>query len=222
MPNTFVIQDDFLPWLGFANAGMLGAGNVFLMDYAIERVSSSPILEIGTFCGLSTNVMAYLLRRHKKNNRIYSADKWIFEGSEQIYLGSSGISHADYREFVKSSYLRNVAFFSPTNTPFTIEVVSDEFFELWGRNENASDVFGRSITLGGPISFCYIDGNHTLEFVKRDFENTDRYLEPGGFILFDDSGDGDSFGLTPLMSEISQRGDYQLVMKNPNYLFQKL
>jgi hypothetical protein len=222
MAKMLVIKDDFLPWLGFANAGMLTGGNVFLMNYAIERISSSPIVEIGTFCGLSTNAMAYLLRKHKKANRIYSADKWVFEGSEQMHLGASGISHADYREFVKSSYLRNVAFFSPTNTPFTIEVVSDEFFELWGRNDAASDVFGRSVTLGGPISFCYVDGDHTPEFVRRDFENTDRYLEAGGFILFDDSADGDSFGLTPLMSEISQRGDYRLVMQNPNYLFQKL
>ena len=51
-----------------------------------------------------------------------------------------------------------------------------------------SDVFGRSFQLGGPISFCYIDGNHTDDLAKRDFENCDRYLEKGGFVLFDDSG----------------------------------
>ena len=46
---------------------------------------------------------------------------------------------------------------------------------------------GARFTLFGPISFCYIDGNHTHEGVKQDFLNCDRWIESGGFILFDDS-----------------------------------
>jgi hypothetical protein len=58
------------------------------------------------------------------------------------------------------------------------------------RSRSAIDVFGRNVVLGGSLSFCYIDGNHTYGFAKRDFENKDRFLAPGGFIFFDDSGDG--------------------------------
>jgi hypothetical protein len=123
---------------------------------------------------------------------------------------------------VKDTYKRNIEFFSETNKPFTIEATSDEFFDLWKDSQKVSDVFGRSVKLGGPISFCYVDGNHTPEFVRRDFENTNSYLERGGFILFDDSGDGDTFGMTPLMQEIQSRNEYRLVMKNPNYLFMKV
>ncbi len=85
------------------------------------------------------------------------------------------------------------------------------------------DVFGREAALGGPISFCFVDGNHTYDFAKRDFTNVDEFLAPGGFILFDDSYDyRNEFGLTPLMREIERNPRYELVAKNPNYLFKRV
>ena len=84
----------------------------------------------------------------------------------------------------------------------------------------ATDVFGRAVTLGGLLSFCYVDGNHSYEGVKCDFENCDAFLEPGGFILFDDST-LKSFGVHRLMPEVLATGRYQLAAKNPNHLFQK-
>jgi len=222
--NTKTISDEYISWLTFANAGMLSEGNIYSMSFAIERLpSESPVLEIGSFCGLSTNVMSHLLSVQGKKNRIISCDKWLFEGSENgVNLGDSLISHHHYREFVKSSFMRNVEFFSPNNKPYTIENTSDEFFALWKKGEKTCDVFGRDICLGGKISFCYIDGNHTYEFAKRDFDNVGQYLELGGFVLFDDSSDIDPFGLTRLMKEIQRNHDYELVTKNPNYLFKKI
>ena len=70
------------------------------------------------------------------------------------------------------------------------------------------------------ISFCYIDGNHTYEYAKRDFLNCDAYLETGGFILFDDST-VTKFSLHKLMPEIMKSGRYRLVATNPYHLFQK-
>lgn len=216
------VEDEYLTWLRFANAGMLNPGNVYAMKYAIENLpTSDPIIEIGSFCGLSTNVLSYFLRKNQRKNIIFCSDKWIFEGSEEsVNLGLSDISHADYRPYVKETFMRNINFFSP-NRPHPIELFSDEFFEKWKTQKKVVDVFNQSITLGGNISFSYIDGNHTYEFAKRDFENVNQHLVPGGFILFDDSSDSDPFGLTKLMREIKQRSDYSLVMKNPNYLFQK-
>ena len=216
------VEDEYLTWLQFANSGMLNPGNVYAMKYAIENLpTSDPIIEIGSFCGLSTNVLSYFLRKNQRKNIIFCSDKWIFEGSEEsVNLGLSDISHADYRSYVKETFMRNINFFSP-NRPHPIELFSDEFFEKWKTQKKVVDVFNQSITLGGNISFSYIDGNHTYEFAKRDFENVNQHLVPGGFILFDDSSDTASFGLSKLMREIKQRSDYSLVMKNPNYLFQK-
>ncbi len=221
---TKTVHSEYLNWLNFANAGMLNPGNIYSLDYAIKNIAThSPVLEIGSFCGLSTNVISYLLRKHGKKNIIISADKWIFEGSESIMnVGDSDVAHSDYKNFVKESFKRNVSFFSKSNLPYTIEAFSDEFFELWQTGQKVRDVFEREIQLDGKISLAYIDGNHTYEYAKRDFINTGKILEKGGFILFDDSYEGSPFGCARLMKEILADKNYRLVLKNPNYLFQKV
>lgn len=219
------ISNEYINWMGYANAGMLSGGNIYCMEYAIKNLpSNNPIIEIGSFCGLSTNVIGYFLRRYKLSNHFFNCDKWIFEGSVTggIIPESIDITFENYREFVKGSYIRNIDFFSSKNKPYTIELNSDDFFSSWSQNEKLKDVFGRETQLGGNISFCYIDGNHTYDYVKRDFENTNKFLDIGGFILFDDSNDMDPFGLSKLMKEINKMEQFRLVMKNPNYLFKKI
>ena len=217
------ISNEYINWLCFANAGILDRGNLYCFDDAIKNLSSDhPVVEIGSFCGLSTNIIAYYLMKHHKDNKVITSDKWIFEGAEKGgTLGDSTILHSDYRSYVKESFIRNIRMFSPHNLPFAIEATSDEFFKLWEANSTYSDVLGREIELGGEISFCYIDGNHTYEFAKRDYVNTDKYLEKGGFVLFDDSSDDSPYGCKHLMGEIINSGHYELVIKNPNYLFRK-
>ena len=218
------LDDEYLNWLTFANAGMLNPGNVYCMDYAIARIQSdNPLLEIGSFCGLSTNIMSYLLRKHSKTNKIITSDKWIFEGAESGgTLGHSPILHSQYRSFVMESFKRNVAFFGDTSSVHPIEAFSDEFFELCGERKVVSDLFGAKLRLGGNFSFAYIDGNHTYEYAKRDFVNTSKFLDIGGFILFDDSSKYSPWGCALLMKEIMDASDYELVMTNPNYLFKKV
>jgi len=85
------------------------------------------------------------------------------------------------------------------------------------------DQFGRSVSLGGPLSFCYIDGLHTYDQCSRDFQNVDRWLQVGGFVLFDDSSDfSDWEGVRRVVSEVRRGGRYRVVLNNPNYLFKKL
>ena len=116
--------------------------------------------------------------------------------------------------------MRNKRTFSGDDMPLTVEVFSDEFFSLWKENRTVQDVFGRSVALGGPVSFCYVDGNHTYEAAKLDFQNCDTFLQVGGFILFDDSTNK-TFGVHRLMPEVLATGRYQLAARNPNHLFQK-
>lgn len=217
-----IVQDEYIQWISFANAGMLHPGNVHCFDYVIQHLPSShPIIEIGSFCGLSTNVINYFLNKHGKTNKFITADKWIFESADSENTIGNGISHKEYREFVKDTYKRNVQLFSRENLPYTIEEFSDAFFDLWAKKATVKDVFDRQIALGGPVCFVYIDGNHSYEYAKRDFENTARILEKGGFVLFDDSSWQSPFGCAQLMKEIMLNNEFRLVMKNPNYLFQK-
>jgi hypothetical protein len=167
---------------------MLEKGNVYLVDYAISRLSSdAPMLEIGSFCGLSANLLTYYKHKYGRSNPLFTCDKWEFENRKGDCVGDSSISFEQYKEFVRDSYLRNIKAFSQGDFPFTVEALSVEFFHLWRENKATRDVFDRPVTLGGPLSFCYIDGEHTYEGAKADFENCDKFLQVGGFILFDDS-----------------------------------
>ena len=111
--------------------------------------------------------------------------------------------------------------FCKTDLPYTIEADSDTFFKQWSAAESVTDVFGRNVDMGGALSFCYIDGNHTYDCAKRDFVNADQYLSPRGFILFDDSGDGSGWEVCKVVEEVLKSGSYHLIAKNPNYLVQK-
>lgn len=212
-------------WLCFANAGMLERGNLYCIDHAIRNLpSEAPVLEIGSFCGLSTNLISYYKEKHGVRNRLITCDKWEFEHSEpgRLLGGSKSITHDEYREFVKQTFIRNVQMFSRPAFPYTLEMLSEEFFALWRAGQKSEDVFGRTVELGGPISFAFIDGNHSYEFAKRDFENCDEFLESGGFILFDDSADGTEWEVCKVVKEIEKLDRYEVVVKNPNYLFRKM
>lgn len=136
-------------------------------------------------------------------------------------IGDSPALFSEYKQFVRDSYLSNIRMFIRDDLPFTIELTSGEFFAAWREKTPVKDVLERPITLGGTLSFCYSDGNHTYDGVKQDFLNCDAALEPGGFILFDDST-VDIFGVRRLMPEVLASGRYKLVAQNPNHLFQKL
>lgn len=220
---------EYLTWLTFAVPGGLAKGNAWCMDYAIRRLPEvapdAAIVEIGSSCGLSANAMTYIKNRRGVANRLVTCDPWTFEGGPAVgeMLGDSPeVRSAAYREFMKENYVRNTRFFSAHDLPFTVEMTSDEFFVAWSNNEGATDVFGREAALGGAIGFCYIDGNHTYEFALRDFENCDRYLVPGGFVLFDDSADGSGWESRDVAFEVARSDRYELIAKNPNYFLRKL
>jgi Methyltransferase domain len=220
------ITDDYIIALTIANsgAGMLPKENLYCFDYAIKNLpTNDPVLEIGSFAGLSTNAIIYYLNKNNRVNRFFTCDKWDFEDKEQYNrIFALNSTYGQYREFIKESFIRNVHFFSGNHLPHTLEMFSDEFFEAWKKEELLSDVFGREVKPGGKISFAYIDGNHQYEFVKRDFENVNEFLVPGGFIFFDDSADHFTFGSAGFMKEIKKRTDYEVVLKHPNYLLRKL
>lgn len=219
------LDDEFYKWLSFANVGWLHPGNAYCMDYAIKRLpSDNPVLEIGSFSGLSANFISYLLNKHSKINKFITSDPWIFEGLENgSVLGDfSDIKQSEYRKFVIDSFKRNVNFFSKDATIHTVELTSDEFFLKWRNSQVVTDIFDKELQLGGNISFAYIDGDHTYKGAKRDFQNVSKYLDIGGFILFDDSSDDSIFPCAKLMKKLIANPDYELVMKNPNYMFRKI
>jgi len=156
-------------------------------------------------------------------NRLLTCDKWEFQKPERAgaYVGQSTVLYKDLEGFARDSYVRNVMMFSGGDLPFTFEMTSDEFFQSWHARETKNDILGRSYAFGGPLSFCFIDGNHTYPYARRDFLNCDAFLEAGGFILFDDSTlEKDEVRL--VIPEVFASGRYKLVARNPYHLFQKM
>lgn len=215
-------QDDYIELMRRVNAGMLHQGNIACFDYAVSHLPSGhPIVEIGTFCGLSANVITYFKKIHQKNNLLVSTDK-LSQSSKKGIAGRSHMSYEDYWQYVRESLLRNTRFFSRDDPPYLLDQSSDDFFNLWQENCQLVDLTGKTLTLGGPVSFAYIDGNHHYEQVKKDFEHCDHYLEKDGFILFDDSADFSDFEVKKVIREVKKTRRYRVIMKNPNYLFQKI
>lgn len=215
--------DPYLDWMDFANAGMLHRGQRVIIDRAVRSLpSDDPIIEIGAFCGLSTNVLGYFVDLHQRSNRLISTDPWIFEGEDGETLHGSDILFAEYRELVQSQFIRNVRFWSRDRLPQCAPLSSDDFFVAWAERRPAANILGGEIELGGPIAMAFIDGGHAYEQARRDFENVDRWLVPGGYVLLDDT---DEFGAFPhlyeLVRELIRRGEYELVGANPHHLLRK-
>jgi hypothetical protein len=214
-----------LGWLRLASAGMLHPGHVALIDRAVSELpTDDPVVEVGAFAGLSTVTLALLLGRHARVNPLFSTDPWQFErpAGEDIVPGTR-IPFADYRAHVRAQFEANVRFWSGERLPHAFELPSDAFFAAWADGGTRRDLFGQEAPLGGPISLCFVDGDHRLEQARRDVDNADRFLVTGGFLLLDDS---DRFGAFPhlydLVQELVAAGRYELVGENPHHLLRKL
>jgi Methyltransferase domain len=223
-PTAIPLQyDSFLRSLQFVNPGMLHQGNIALFDHCISRLqSTAPLIEIGSFCGLSLNAIIYLLDKHCKPNEVFSVDAWHFEGAPNGTIGASNLPFSKYRDHAIETFRSNVTLFSGHRLPRHIAKDSDEFFADWRRSGVLTDFFGHPAQLGGPIAMAYIDGDHSYAQSMRDFRNVDAFLEPGGFIVFDDSSDGSGWESNRTAREAAADPRYQLVARNPNYCIQKV
>ena len=228
------LHDDYITRLqgSVGGAGMLHPGNVYAFDYVLQRLpEAGDVLEIGSFAGLSTNVISWLLQKHQAGKRrLFCCDPWVYDGYYDVdrqydpaymtYFENCGhVTREDYTAFIRESFIRNTQLFSQGFLPHACHLTSDAFFDAWKEKRTLTDVFHHSAALGGPLSFVYVDGDHSYEQASRDVEHALEYLLPGGFLLLDDSADYWKYGSVRLARELKRRKDLQLVMKNPNYLF---
>jgi len=230
------IQDDYLTRMrgSVAGEGMLHEGNIYCFDYVFRHLpTAGAVLEIGSFGGMSTNVISWLLRKHGVRRPFFTCDPWVYggyydqiKGDDAQYMahfeGSASITRSEYTGFIRDSFIRSTRLFSREALPHTLQLTSDDFFRAWRAGEVSEDVFGNQAPLGGPLSFVYVDGDHTYEAARRDAENALDLLVPGGFLLLDDSADFWNFGSVRLARELRRLKGLELVMKNPNYLFRKM
>lgn len=212
------ISNEYTEWLCSANAGWLNRGNLLGFEIGTRCMpAGTNIVEIGSYLGLSTNLIAYYKRLHGRTEKTVTCDCW------RPYVPKGALPNPGlFGAFTKQTYIQNIRMFSANDLPWTVEATSDDFFEHWKRGTQARDVLGRPMQLGGPIGFCYIDALHSYEASWKDFTNADASLVAGGFVLFDDSSDDSNWGVKQTVAAIAQMPNYELVFKNPNYMFRKI
>lgn len=222
--NRNVSSDEYIQWLCQILGGWLTPdhGNLRAFDYAVRHMPiGGAIVEVGSFLGLSTNIITYLVTKYHRDNPIFACDPWVFEGTDNLIGGYFDASSEGFRHYAKEVFKMNIALFSEGRKPYAIEAYSNQFFELWRSGATTEDVFWRSVALGGPISFAYIDGAHTYDAAKGDFLDVDQHLLPGGFILFDDSADDSGWEVTRVVAEVKKNPSYELCFKTPHYFFRR-
>jgi Methyltransferase domain len=220
-----MVKDPFLELaLRSIVPGWLHQGNVELFDYCFANLpSGAPVVEIGSFAGLSLITIIHLLKRHGRSNPVFSVDEWTWPNPNRAdVFRADTVSLEEHRHLVIESFRRNVSLYSRSKLPYHIVAKSDRFFAEWAAGNSTTDFFSREVVLGGPISFAYIDGDHSYEQSLRDFQNIDRYLEVGGFVVFDDSMDESPWQCARTAREAAKRSDYRFVDKRPNYCLQKI
>jgi hypothetical protein len=227
-----IASDNFINRLrcSVIGEGMLPEGNIYLMDFAVKNMPAEGIIfEIGSYGGLSTNLIIHLLEKHHKKNDFYGCDAWVYEGYndhhgvvESHIDGREDIDRKEYMNYIKNAFVTTTRFLHPNRLPFSCHLTSDTFFEKWNAKEEFTDVFDRNFKLDQSISFCYIDGDHSYEQTKKDFENVASKVLVNGFVLIDDSAKHFSYGSAKFVKEILKNPAFKVIDTNPNYLFQKI
>jgi predicted O-methyltransferase YrrM len=142
-----------------------------LYEIALEASRRGPCLEVGSYCGKST---VYIGRACKSNNGIlFSIDH--HRGSEEQQPGQAffdpglfdpKIGRVDtFREFRRTLEKAGIE-----DTVVAMVCCSDVAARLWAT----------------PLSMVFIDGGHTAEAARTDYECWSRHIIPGGYLLIHD------------------------------------
>lgn len=147
-PKTKQILDAIPGWLSNREAELL---------YAITRKHAGNIVEIGSFKGRSTAVIAQALIDSEKpsgaSGRVYAIDPHVDGGSSPELLKENLVKHGVDKQVDM------------------IVKTSEEAHQGWT----------------APVDFLWIDGDHSGEMVEKDFLLWEPHLKTGGVIAFHDA-----------------------------------
>jgi len=163
----------------------------FLLNY-INPGCRNTVLEIGCFEGLSSVFFADNILDHPEST-LTCVDPFlsITNNDHQDYLKNNEEQNFDY----------NVSICKNNTKLDVIKTTSDIFFET-------NEIF---------YNFIYIDGCHECDYIKRDLENSFRFLEPDGIMWMDDYLGGDSIRIKRVMDNFLETYSNQLTVIHKGY-----
>ena len=143
------------------------------------------IVEVGSYCGRSTVVLAKAARACSADARVYAVDP---------HDGCVGAADQGLRSVAPSRerFIRNIAAAGVTDV---VELVQQRSWEVqWSR----------------PIGLLFIDGLHDYANVARDFAHFEPHLAPGACVAFHDYADYYP-GVRAFVDELVDGGHYEMV-----------
>jgi predicted O-methyltransferase YrrM len=158
------------------------------------------IIELGSWCGRSATALG-LAAKLTGATRVYAIDLFPEKGdwrrnadgsySCTVTLGEREIKAYHEQTVWAEPYLRDIA---PLYD--TCNGILDLFREVMRRNDLVDVVhpfrgdiamFAAAAPADLRCRLAFIDGDHAYDAVCRDIEVVERYLQPGGWICFDDA-----------------------------------
>ena len=157
--------------------------------FLIEKIRPNVVVELGSHYGVSLFGFCEAIEYFKLDSHVYAIDTWSGDCQAGYYgedVYELVLNHRNLYHNQKCELLR-------------------ELFD------NAKEYFGEK-----TIDLLHIDGLHTYDAVKNDYENWLPKVKDGGTILFHDTNvRRDGFGVWKLWEEIKERKEYSfLEIKN--------
>lgn len=153
--------------------------------YSLAKAASPDgvIVEVGSYRGASTIALA--------QGSLDGPQIPVFAIDPHDFVSMTGYQYAmhDSAAFMQHMLIAGVAHLVRPVTLFSYEV-----YDGWRR----------------PISLLWLDGDHTYEGVKQDFERFSPHLLPQAPIAFHDAK-AKKFGVHQLIAELLASGDYEQV-----------
>lgn len=154
-------------------------GHVPFAQWLVHELKPRLVVELGTHHGISFSAFCNAVRRDGLATRCYAVDTW--RGDE-------------FAGFYDESVFNSINSFVQQNYSSFATLIRSSF-------ESAFELFA-----DGSIDVLHIDGLHTYDAVRTDFETWLPKLSDRGIVLFHDTAIYEhGFGVWRLWKEISQR-----------------
>lgn len=154
-------------------------GHTYFAYDLVANVKPSTVVELGTHWGVSFFSFCQATKDHSPTTKLYAVDTWKGEEHAGLY-GEKVISKV---QRIKEKYFSTLH----------IELLRKTF------DEALADFDDQTIDL------LHIDGLHTYDAVKHDFESWLPKLSKNGLVLFHDTAEtGRGFGVHKFWGELSE------------------
>ena len=161
--------------------GRICHSSIILLNILTNNIDINNYMEIGVHNGGS---MTMLLSGNNKNINIYGIDLF-----EDMY---DETKHLNKEKFTKYQYFKrdNLSMSKTRNNLDTIKTHynNNSIINLIQGNSyfNETETKFKEELNNNELDLLFIDGDHTLDGVKNDYERYSKYVKKGGFIIFDD------------------------------------